>query len=384
MVVGDLLSEFKETASEGNRHTVLTLTEHKGFIPQSQRFNKRLALENTAGYKVIRRNDFAFNPYLLWAGALARNTIVDSGVISPLYPTFRVKEGFDPSFVNRLLLSDHFVRTYDSIAFGSIPRRRRSSVADFLALPVTFIPCLEEQRRIAAILDQADDVRAKRRAQLAHLDELPQALFHEMFGDPGEALKEVPFGSVASLSGGRNIVAKSDSINPKYRVLKISAVTSGAFRPDESKPLPGDYDPPTSHIVHQGDLLMSRANTTELVGAVTYVSVPTDALVLPDKIWRFDWREADSSPLFYATLLRTPTMRSRISGLSNGSGASMKNIAKSKLEQMPLPYVSASEQQTFAEKVEAIQTERSRVARALEADDELFAALQYRAFRGEL
>src|SRR5699024_4635144 len=43
---------------------------------------------------------------------------------------------------------------------------------------------LEQQRRIATILDEADAIRSKRRAQLEHLDELPQALFHEMFGDP--------------------------------------------------------------------------------------------------------------------------------------------------------------------------------------------------------
>lgn len=38
-----------------------------------------------------RRNDIAFNPYLLWAGAVAQNIIVDEGIISPLYPTFRVQ-----------------------------------------------------------------------------------------------------------------------------------------------------------------------------------------------------------------------------------------------------------------------------------------------------
>src|SRR5699024_11910619 len=46
---------------------------------------------------------------------------------------------------------------------------------------------LGQQRRIASLLDEADAIRTKRRAQLAHLDELPQVLFHGMFGEIGRA-----------------------------------------------------------------------------------------------------------------------------------------------------------------------------------------------------
>ena len=54
------------------------------------------------------------------------------------------------------------------------------------------------------------------------------------------------------------------------------------------------------------------------------------------------------------------------------------------IKSMPLPIPSLATQQAFATKVDAIRTQRDRVARALEADDQLFAALQHRAFRGEL
>ncbi len=121
-----------------------------------------------------------------------------------------------------------------------------------LAVP---LPTLDEQRRIAAILDHADTLRAKRRRALAHLDALPQAIFHRMFGDPDAATSTVPFGEVATLSGGRNLIAEDSTADSTYRVLKISAVTTGQFKPDESKPLPSDYTPPTAHLVRQGDLL---------------------------------------------------------------------------------------------------------------------------------
>ena len=72
---------------------MLTLTERNGFVPQAQRFHKRLATEDTSSTRWYAATIFAFNPYLLWAGAVAQNTVVDEGIISPLYPTFRVQRG---------------------------------------------------------------------------------------------------------------------------------------------------------------------------------------------------------------------------------------------------------------------------------------------------
>jgi type I restriction enzyme S subunit len=242
---------------------------------------------------------------------------------------------------------------------------------------------LAEQRRIAAILDQADAIRAKRRQVLAHLDTLTQSTFHAMFGDPDAAVEVMRFGEVADLAGGRNLVADDARARSEYRVLKISAVTTGRYKPDESKPLPDDYVPPDAHIVRSGDLLMSRANTTELVGAVAFVDSTPPNLVLPDKIWRFRWK-VDAVPAFWHSLLSSPAMRRRISQLSSGTGGSMKNVSKAKLETMPVPLVSADLQRTFAARVERINAQRAVVQRALAADDELFAALQSRAFRGAL
>ena len=74
-----------------------------------------------------------------------------------------------------------------------------------VALP---LPPLEEQRRIAAILDQAEELRAQRRAAIALLDQLPQAIFLEMFGDRLQIFENwptMPLGSVLSFltSGSR-------------------------------------------------------------------------------------------------------------------------------------------------------------------------------------
>ena len=77
----------------------------------------------------------------------------------------------------------HYLKTVDFYGLASattVPALRKS---DLERLPIPYPP-LPEQRRVAAILDQADALRAKRREALAQLDSLTQSIFIEMFGDP--------------------------------------------------------------------------------------------------------------------------------------------------------------------------------------------------------
>lgn len=291
------------------------------------------------------------------------------------------REEVDPTFLAAMLQAQHssILAQVSTAAHGTTKLETR--VLENVQVP---LPPIDEQRRIAAILDHADALRAKRRQVLAHLDDLTQSIFHDMFGDPESWSGQVPFGDVVTLTGGRNLVADDSSADSEFRVLKISAVTTGRFKPGESKALPDGYVPPPEHMVRRGDLLMSRANTTDLVGAVALVDGDPDRLVLPDKVWRFNWHDPESEPLFFHSLLRTPSMRRQISRLSSGTGGSMKNVSKSKLNRMLVPMVVVGDQRRFVAKVDAaahIYWQQLEASRAL---DELFASLQSRAFKGEL
>ncbi|GAA3644842.1 hypothetical protein GCM10022237_00340 [Nocardioides ginsengisoli] len=385
--VGDLLVEFKEKPGKGDEPPILTLTERNGFVRQADRFNKRLATEDVSNYKVVRRNDIAFNPYLLWAGAVAQNTIVDKGIISPLYPTFRVRDDHDPRYVARLLLTPQLISAYDSIAFGSVPRRRRSSVNDFLALPLAKVPPLPEQRRIAAILDHADALRAKRRQVLTHLDALTQVVFHDMFGDlRGGRWDRVPFGElIPRVDNGTspNCEARPAG-SDEWAVLKLGAVTYGHFRPEENKAYLGDLGSMASNEVRSGDVLMTRKNTRELVGAVALVDEVRPQLLLPDLIFRLHLDGARLNRRYFQALMMNPQKRPAVRDLSSGSASSMPNISKARLAKLPLELPPLALQREFAVRVELIGGQRARVEAASAVDDTLFASLQTRAFRGDL
>lgn len=280
----------------------------------------------------------------------------------------------------------HYLRTVDFYQLASVTTVPALKKSELERLPVPWLPS-PDQSRIAEILDRADNLRAKRRAALALLDTLAQSIFLDLFGDgvddrwPTALVSEY----VERFEGGKSLEADASETDTRNRVLKISAVTGMEFRPAESKPVPDEYEPPQDHFVRAGDLLFSRANTTELVGAIALVGETPSNLLLPDKLWRFMWGAPPKvHPQFIWALFQTRRVREEIQRRATGTSGSMKNISQEKLLGIrtmlpPLPL-----QQTFATRIAAVEKLKAAHRASLTELDALFASLQHRAFRGEL
>ncbi len=271
---------------------------------------------------------------------------------------------------------------------GSAGQRRVPE--NFLAKLEIPLPPLAEQRRIAEVLDRAEALRAQRRAALAQLDTLTQFLFLDLFGNDGANTMKWPVRAVADyvreFRGGKSIEAESsENAVTRNRVLKVSAVTGMKFLAHESKPVPDSYEPPKEHFAKPGDLLFSRANTTELVGAVAYVESTPPNVLLPDKLWRFVWRNpAEIEPLFIWALFQTPTLRREIGRRATGTSGSMKNISQEKVFGIKTILPPIPMQREFARRVSAVERLKTAQRASLAELDALFGVLQHRAFRGEL
>lgn len=138
--------------------------------------------------------------------------------------------------------------------------------------------------------------------------------------------------------------------------MKVSAVTSGIFKAYEAKPAPDDHVPAQEHHVRAGDFLFSRANTSELVGAVAIADDVPDGLLLPDKIWRIQWDAARIEPRYAYSLLRTSEIRRIFAVIGSGTSGSMKNISQAKLVRVPVPLPPLAIQTAFAEQTHRIET----------------------------
>lgn len=268
---------------------------------------------------------------------------------------------------------------------ANLPRLSPRQLEDF---PIP-LPRIDEQKRIAAILDKADLIRRKRQQALRLTDDFLRSVFLDLFGDlmtnnRGWSIKPLSEG-VAEFEGGRNVMPTDTLRADGVRVLKVSAVTSGEYKPHESKPFDETEEFPDHYIVRQDDLLISRANTSELVGAVAYVWETKGKEMLPDKLWRFVWPEDRTiDPLFMLHLARSRYFREQLIQRATGSSGSMKNIGKAKMLEIPIPYPPIELQKKFSEIAMRSRLASESANASMRQAEQLFSSLQQRAFRGQL
>lgn len=254
-----------------------------------------------------------------------------------------------------------------------------------IAVPM---PPIEEQRRIGAILDKADELRTKRRLALAHLDVLIQSIFYTMFRDPvaSAGWPDVALDDLLSAveSGQSPVCEDRPAGAEEWGVLKLSAVSKLTFDATHNKALIST-PPNKQHEVRQGDVLFSRKNTRSLVAAVALVGEVRPRLLLPDLIFRLCIRNpAVITPEYLYAVLAEPTRRAQIQNLAGGSSGSMPNISKAKLLTVKIPTPPIELQREFGRRVSAVERLRGRQRSQLAELEVLFASLQNRAFSGEL
>ena len=191
---------------------------------------------------------------------------------------------------------------------------------------------------------------------------------------------------VRKFQAGRSVApVGEDIVTSKNRILKVSAVTWGRFAPEESKPVPDSYVPPAEQFVRPGDMLFSRANTTELVGATVLVDETPDNLLLPDKLWRFVWHDSEAvQPRFLLSLFQHPAIRRELGNRATGTGGAMKNISMEKVMTMKVPFPSITLQRSFSARVAEIRGLEAVQTTSRQRLDDLFQSILHRAFQGEL
>ncbi len=252
------------------------------------------------------------------------------------------------------------------------------------------LPSLPEQRQIAEVLDYAAGLRTKRRAALAQLDTLTQAIFLDMFGDPATNPKgwpRVPFSQLLETieSGWSPVCLDRPASGDEWGVLKLGAVTWCEYDARENKALPPAIEPIPELEVRPGDLLFSRKNTYNLVAACVLVRTTPPRLLMPDLIFRFRLRpDAAIDPTFLHQLLIYPTKRREMQKLAGGSAGSMPNISKRRLELAPIEMPPLERQRKFAGRVEGVEQIKAGFRNSLTELNAMFASLQHRAFSGEL
>ena len=121
MKIGDVIAQRTERNRKNDDYTVLSVNNQKGFIAQSEQFEEReVASEDKSNYKIVRRDDFAYNPARINVGSIARLSNYDCGIVSPMYICFHSDERVLPEFLGYFFESRYFATEVDKRLEGSV------------------------------------------------------------------------------------------------------------------------------------------------------------------------------------------------------------------------------------------------------------------------
>ncbi|MFO5527679.1 MAG: restriction endonuclease subunit S, partial [Cuspidothrix sp.] len=235
---------------------------------------------------------------------------------------------------------------------------------------------------IAEILDQAEELRRKRREAIAQLDTLTQSIFIEMFGDPVKNPKGWKTKSLRDICDEINDCPHSTPSWTKNGVicLRTSNLTKGGWNWDDTRFVSNEtyHERSKRGYILPNDIILSREGTVGIAAIVTseikvcmgqrLVQVRPSFSVLTS--------EFTLQHLLYAL---DPT---RIGKLMVGSTSQHLNVKE--LRDLKIPLSPLSLQKEFTQRVEAIEELKKSHRASLSELDALFASLQHRAFRGEL
>ena len=242
------------------------------------------------------------------------------------------------------------------------------------------LPPLEEQRRIAAILDKADELRAKRRAVLEHLDTLTQSIFLDMFGDPAlnrHGWPEKPLGELGLVAtGGTPSRERPEYFDGCIPWVKTTEVDGGTIRRTSESISEDALRDSNCQVFPEGSVVIAMYGQGATRGRTSILGLPAATNQACAVVVTGDLME----PTYLHTVLQLAYHRLR--GLGRGGNQANLNLALVRSFEVPMPPLR--KQVEFASARAEVDEMRRTTANSDVEMAALRSSLEARAFSGEL
>ncbi|WP_420621892.1 restriction endonuclease subunit S [Candidatus Poriferisodalis sp.] len=341
---------------------------------------------NTKGVQArqLEKGDIVFARTGSTGNSLLIRDCPEGAVFASYLIRLRVQpEAADPGYVSHFFRSPGYWRQIASASDGGVQKGVNASKLKKLLVP---LPPIEEQRRIARVLDAADALRAKRREALAKLGTLTQAIFIDMFGDPirnergwpvrslREACSRIQIGPFGSL------LHRSDYVEGGIPLVNPMHIVDGVITPHREQTINSQkYTQLMPYRMETGDVVMGRRGEMGRVAIVGeheagYVCGSGSLYMRPDLDYAI--------PQYIAAALSSARGRRRLE--NSAQGVTMLNLNSDIVGSFMLGLPPIELQLEFSAMLTAHSELKAELRNHASALDELFASLQQRAFRGEL
>ena len=294
-----------------------------------------------------------------------------------------VSDELAPRYLKYFFETSYYKSTIRHLAEGANINNLKSE--HFKQLKIS-IPSLEEQKKIADILDAADSLRQKDKQLVEHYDLLSQSLFLDMFGDPvtnpmGWETKELKnyFDNKPRL--GTTTPATPDGTIKLVRVGEIGKKTID-FHKCQFVSL--DEKQKERNLLHDGDIILARAiGSIDHLGKASLFKALEYPVVFDSHVMRLRFKQNLLHPIFFYHWMKSHGGRT-IFLKNSGKTAVQFNINAQQISRIEIRVPDPEIQNKFVESVNIIEKQKELAQQALKKSDDLFNSLLQRAFKGEL
>ena len=280
-------------------------------------------------------------------------------VISKSYSSFKSTEHCDTRFFSKLAEQPFMTEYFRDASHGVVIEKMTFQQGRWLEFPV-WLPPLEEQRRIAEILDTIDESIHATERVIAKLEMRRQAVSQAVFGRRSwhSALEAVVVGSLL-VRPPRN--GRSPHEGERWRgafMLGLGCLTESGFSPQQLKRAPEVDGSLRQALLADGDLLMSRSNTEDRVGFVGQFRSVGHPCIYPDLMMRLVPRTQVSARYLELALQSGPARR-QIRTLASGTSGSMVKITGEAVSKLSVAICSPADQARYCDAFDALSDRRN-------------------------
>lgn len=345
--------------------------------------------DDLAKCKLVKRGNLVINSMNYAIGSYGMSPY--DGVCSPVYIVLEPNESLvERRFALRLFENKPMQKHLALLGNGILEHRAAIKWDDIKSQHVP-VPPLEEQKAILDFLDQEtariDNLIAEKQTFINLLKEKRQALISHVVTkglDPNVKMKdsgvewigEVPEHwdvllhrrLINTIEQGWSPQADSNPPNDnQWGVTKLSAVKSGSFYPGECKAMLDEHDPSKGLRVNEGDFLITRANTPELVGDVCIVGNLDDRkIIICDLIYKLIYDKSTNPRYMMYWFLGQPA-RAQIKIDARGSSMTMAKIAQSHIKSWKIPVPPIEEQGQAVAYLDQVLSKLYSISKEVEA-----------------
>ena len=255
------------------------------------------------------------------------------------------------------------------------------------------LPPLSLQKQIVSILDKAfaaiDIAKENAEQNLQNAKELFESYLQNVFKNNGDDWEEKTLGEILSSppKNGWSPPAKfhSDSGIP---VLTLSAVTGFIFKKESVKYTSAPVKKDAYYWLNEGDLLITRSNTPELVGHTAICGNLDGETIYPDLMMKINPKNTIVNTQFLYYQLRSPKLREIIMDAAHGANPTMKKVNKKDVQSFEISYPSLFEQQEIVKRLNNLSTETKKLeviyTQKIDDLEEMKKSVLQKAFSGQL